>query len=172
VLRFFKTPGGHRYFVRGVGITEHAAAFFSLSGTNLPTEKVRFNMRPGRKSAASLSVVPIDPNRPLPRPTPLKRLTPRERQTFDLACAQNPHLRASDTALLTPYAMCVARLVSGKVRDIADIERLCRTVMALARSLRLTAQSRIGPRSVGRAQPVNNKFPWDPDLNPEPDDAG
>jgi hypothetical protein len=127
-------------------------------------------MKPGRPSAASLTVVPIDASRTRPKLIPLKRLNIRQRQTFNLVCAENPHLRPTDAPLVTAYSLVVARFLS--VSDVGDMEKLSRTIMALARTLRLTPQSRCDPKTVGRARPVNNKYAWDRAEPDDDDEAG
>jgi phage terminase small subunit len=118
-----------------------------------------------RKSAASLSVVPnVDgqPNRIRPRadvPASLRQII------NDLVASVPPeHFRSGDAALLEQYAQAIALarqayaelekkgpVINGRASPwIAVLEKTHRSAVALAARLRLSPQSRIDPKTVGR----------------------
>jgi hypothetical protein len=117
-------------------------------------------MQRGRKSAAHLSVVPVDANAPRPLLTPCRPLNKSEKHIFNAACVHYPHLGEGDTPLLTVYSIVSARMLTKL--SVADLEKLVRTSTAVARALRITARSRVDPKTLSRsmARPVNNKYPW------------
>jgi hypothetical protein len=59
---------------------------------------------------------------------------------FTELLALNGHLGVRDRALLTCFCQAVTKAQRGN-GDVSDWEKACRTMMALARSLRLTQQS-------------------------------
>jgi hypothetical protein len=62
------------------------------------------------------------------------------------------HLTAADMPVLISFVQVSikARKLASKPDKVADWERLCRLQMALARSLRLTVQSRVDPKTLTR----------------------
>ena len=76
-------------------------------------------------------------------------------------CAAD-HFRKSDLPMLCAYVQ--ALLLTRKLirtNAISDWEKASRVAMALATNLRLTVQSRIEPRGVGRQQIPSGPAPWD-----------
>jgi hypothetical protein len=93
-----------------------------------------------RRSQADLSTPRPPSNGKRPPITPTCPLTSSEKSLFTELLALNGHLGARDRALLTSYCQAVSK-AQRKSGDVADWERCCRTMLALARSLRLTEQS-------------------------------
>jgi hypothetical protein len=114
----------------------------------------------GRKSAALLAIPAIEAPRPRPEPPP--GLTKTERTLFTEIVDTAPHLRPSDASLLASFVQ--ATLMSRRsARDPARIdawEKATRLQVSLATRLRLSAQSRIDPQTLGRQQPPGPQ-PWD-----------
>ena len=112
----------------------------------------------GRKSAAVLNFPAVDGSRS--RITAPASLTKVERSLFTELAADTPHLVQADAPLLASYAQAV--LLSRKAgRDLGRIgewERATRAMMALARSLRLTPQSRTDSKTVARRQPAGSSY--------------
>lgn len=79
--------------------------------------------------------------------TPVTRLTTTERNIFNAIVTRNGHLRAADALLVTVLARQVG-LVLREYRegDASSVEKATRTMLALARSLRLTPQALQDPR--------------------------
>jgi len=113
-------------------------------------------MQPGRRSASSLSIVPTDASPPPSGLTPLGPLSKAEHRVFSFTVHQNRHLRARDVPLLELYAAAYCRSSKAKRGGVQKWERETRIMMALAVKLRLTVQSTVQPRTVGRLheQPV------------------
>ena len=128
----------------------------------------------GRKSAAALSVIPVDgkPDRLLP---PVS-LSDAERTVFvDLVAACDPtHFRPSDLPLLVRYCEAVVlaeraalelrlgAVVDGKPSPWITIqEKAVRAIVALSMRLRLSPQSRIDPKTRGRQQAYTGPRPWE-----------
>jgi hypothetical protein len=107
-------------------------------------------MKPGRPSAAHLSVVKSTATGTRPSLTPLEPLTTAERKIFDLMVKENAHLRPADIPLL----MTFARASAGSFKDLsaADFDKLARVAASLATKLRLTPQSRVNPLTLTRMQ--------------------
>ena len=106
-----------------------------------------------RRSAASLSVVSIDAAR-VARLRPPSSLSKLERETFVELAAIASHLKPADVPTLASYAQCVVLCRKlGRNPDKADLwQKMVRVQMALARSLRMTPQSRTDSRTAGRRQ--------------------
>jgi phage terminase small subunit len=128
----------------------------------------------GRKSAAALSVIAVDgdPDRLLPPAS----LSDPERIVFvDLVTACDPkQFRPSDLPLLCRY--CEAAVLAeqsalelrrGAVVDgkpspwITVQEKAVRAMVALSMRLRLSPQSRIDPKTLGRQQQYQGPLPWE-----------
>lgn len=117
----------------------------------------------GRQSAASLTPLPITGQSP--RLTPPSCLTKAERALFiDLMDSVGErHFVRSDLPLLISYvqACSLAQSAAGKPAKLAEWERAVKLQAMLARSLRLTVQSRTDPKTVGRRMPpVMHDKPW------------
>lgn len=124
-------------------------------------------MKRGRRSTASLNVIPININRARVIKPPVA-LTNAERDIFDDTARINTHLTAADATLLAAYAQAVCksfRLV--KRDDVSDWEKSNRIMLALARSLRLTQQAQTHPERAGRAR-ANAAVHQPPWQEPEP----
>jgi hypothetical protein len=89
-------------------------------------------------------------------------LSDAEARVFtETAAAVRPgHFVPNDAATLACYAQCVVKARAAAVDDPELWERLVRLQMALARSLRLTVQSRVDPRSLTRHPPPLTRPPW------------
>jgi len=131
-------------------------------------------MQRGRKGADHhLTLISPDATN-IQRPiTALKPLSPPEQKIFSMVAAENPHLRQSDSVLLTAFAK--AGIGSFNTDNAQDFERLSRTLMSLATKLRISPQSRVDPKSLGRRiadQPVGPRCPkpWDRDRDRDDDD--
>ena len=116
----------------------------------------------GRKSAEHLRLTAVDLEQPKLQPPPY--LTKRQRTEFseivDTAAAN--HFVASDVKLIASLAqvnLLVRELARGK--DFASYEKAVRMQVLLARSLRLTVQSRSDPKTVGRNVPPQLRHPWE-----------
>jgi hypothetical protein len=113
-----------------------------------------------RKSAASHLVVAASTATPVRvAPASGRKLTRRERAIFALAYRDNEHLRECDSPLVTAYSVAAARLETMPTKNVSDMEKLARCTLALARSLRLTLQSRVDPKTLSRA--IKNKYVWE-----------
>jgi hypothetical protein len=120
----------------------------------------------GRKSTASLSVVPISID--AQRPAPPSNLNKPQADLWRSIVADMPAgwFRSGD-ALLTMFCRhadtgnWLSKLIDAEPRDLANLQRLDRLlamraretqmVSSLATRMRLTQQARISPRSAGRA---------------------
>jgi hypothetical protein len=115
----------------------------------------------GRKSASLLAFPAIEVPRSLPEPP--RSLTKSERALFIELAANAEHLRPTDAPLLASYVQ--ATLMSRRsARDPARVEvweRATRIAAMLATKLRLTAQSRVDPKTLGRMQPPPGPEPWE-----------
>ena len=115
----------------------------------------------GRKSADVLALPMVEV--PRPQLEPPRGLTKAEQTLFSEIAASAPHLKQSDVPLLASFAQATL-LARGSARPacIDTWERATRTQVALARSLRLTAQSRIDPQTLGRQRPPRaGPAPWE-----------
>jgi hypothetical protein len=115
----------------------------------------------GRKSAAQLALRVIEA--PRPRPEPPRGLTNAEQTLFSEIAVHAPHLTPSDAPLLASFVQ--ATLMSRRsAHDPARLdawERSTRLQASLATKLRLTAQARIDPQTLGRQRPQTGPFPWE-----------
>src|SRR5258705_5187471 len=122
-------------------------------------------MKRGRRSAAS-NVISFGLPNSRPKITPLRRLSPVERRVFDHALRENGHLKRADAAMLEIYSIAHARTIAAKRKGPEAWEKEARTMMALARTLRLTVQSTQEPRTVARRRAEaesSGPKPWDDD---------
>jgi hypothetical protein len=108
-------------------------------------------IQPGRKSAAKLSLVELNPARTLLAPVvPLDKLALK---IFNLAVNRSPHLKLADAVLLTAYSQAAARVLQASNKaSLVDVERATRVMVSLARSLRLTPRSVTDPKTVGTSR--------------------
>jgi hypothetical protein len=110
--------------------------------------------------------------------SPVARLTQPELNLFNLTVTQNVHLKPRDALLLTLYVQAAARLLRGSKDAAGDREKATRTVIALARSLRLTAHSLTDARTTARQHknahepsPIDQFFADNPDDNDDDSDT-
>jgi hypothetical protein len=114
----------------------------------------------GRKSSAALLTFSVvDGTRP--RLTPPSSLTKSERSLFIELASGAEHLRPTDAPLLASYVQAIiASRRSARDPSKLDIwDKATRLQMSLATKLRLTAQSRADPKTVGRQEPSGSN-PW------------
>jgi phage terminase small subunit len=128
----------------------------------------------GRKSAAALSVIAVDgkPDRLLPPAS----LSDADRTVFvDLVTTCDPtHFQPSDLRLLCRYCeapvlaeQAALELRRGAVVDgkpspwITIQEKAVRAMVSLSMRLRLSPQSRIDPKTLGRKQAYTGPLPRD-----------
>ena len=126
-------------------------------------------IRPGRKSAAQLSMPPL--NGGPPRLDPPEFLSEPERKLFlELTEACSPgHFVRSDLPLLTAFVQAT-ELSRSAIRRAGDDpaalgqwDRATKMIGMLATRLRLSPQSRSEPRSVARHLPSPLPRPWLPE---------
>jgi hypothetical protein len=104
-----------------------------------------------RKSAAELSIVPPDATSARPRLSPPASLSNSERLEFIALADENRHLRRTDVVMLAAYVVGWTKVQKlARSKDVAPWERAVKTMLALARSMRLTQQSQRDPKVVGR----------------------
>ena len=115
----------------------------------------------GRKPASLLAFPAAEAARPKLDPPP--GLTKAERTLFTEIADYAQHLRPSDAPLLASYVQ--ATIISRRsARDPARIgvwEKATRVQASLATKLRLTAQARIDPKTLGRMQLRVGPAPWE-----------
>ena len=103
---------------------------------------------------------PIQPNPTLSRLRPPEWLSPAEQLLFTeiVNSVESRHLNESDLPVLVSFVQVTAACRAQANRASQDLskdaidgwDKLLRTQLALARSLRLTAQARIDPLTIGR----------------------
>jgi hypothetical protein len=101
-------------------------------------------------------------------------LTKCERTVFTETAQAFPHLGPADIPLLASFATATAMAQRlNKKGDISGWERAVRTQLALARSLRLSHQSRTDPQILTRrmADDPNKVRPWLGSAEEESDDG-
>jgi hypothetical protein len=128
----------------------------------------------GRKSAEALAVPSV--NGKGPRLEPPASLSEAERSVFiGLVTACDPdHFRASDLPLLVRYTESIVlgdqaalelrkgAVVKGKTSPWLAIQReAIKAMVALSIRLRLSPQSRIDPKTLGRQQLRRGPAPWE-----------
>lgn len=112
----------------------------------------------GRKSATG-NVVALRPTGSGPRLTPPSLLSNQEAQLFSELAAAAPHLSSTDTPILTSYVLAISKSNElSRSHDTASWEKTVRVMMALARTLRLTAQSLVDPKTAFRKRPPPPSF--------------
>jgi phage terminase small subunit len=126
-----------------------------------------------RKSSAALLVPPLDGSPPQLEPPP--SLSPPERQLFiDLVAAvDRRHFRPSDLPLLCRYveAAVLAEQAAKELREHGAVidgrpspwiviqEKSVRALTSLSMRLKLSPQSRLSNRALGRQKPIGPR-PW------------
>jgi phage terminase small subunit len=138
----------------------------------------------GRKSAAANLVTP-DLTGTRSRLTAPEYLSTEEEALFDeiVAVSDRQHLVLTDVPLLVCYVQSYikARALVSDPDKIREWEKTVRTMTMLARSLRLTPQSRVHPEKAGRsardqkraalaAELFNYRAPWSDDDDHEDGD--
>ena len=128
----------------------------------------------GRKSAASFEVISVDGSPD--RLQPPDHLSADERQRFvDIVAACDArHFRPSDVSLLSRYCEAdgLAERAAKELREnpvidgrpspwLAVQEKSVRALTALSIRLRLSPQSRIDARALGRQDPRLSVNPWE-----------
>jgi hypothetical protein len=128
----------------------------------------------GRKSAEALAVPSV--NGKGPRLEPPASLSEAERSVFvGLVTACDPdHFRASDLPLLVRYTESIVladqaalelrkgAVVKGKSSPWLAVQReAIKAMVALSMRLRLSPQSRIDPKTLGREQVRQGPAPWE-----------
>jgi hypothetical protein len=108
-----------------------------------------------------------------PRLQPPPYLTKRQRTEFTeiVDAASANHFVASDVPLIASLAqvnLLVRELARGK--DFATYEKAIRMQVLLARSLRLTVQSRSDPKTIGRNVPPQYPRPWEDWIKADQED--
>jgi hypothetical protein len=128
----------------------------------------------GKKSRAGLAIVKVN-GKPA-RLEPPSSLPEAERAVFvDLVAASDPeHFRSSDLPLLVRYVESIVladrasselrkgAVVKGKTSPWLAIQReAIKAMVALSIRLRLSPQSRIDPKTLGRQQLRRGPAPWE-----------
>jgi len=100
------------------------------------------------------------------RLTPPSSLNDDEQALFSelVGACDASHFRESDLPLLISYiqATLISRAAAHDPDRIVLWEKATRMQATLATRLRLSPQSRIDPKTIGRQQPRPGPFPWDP----------
>jgi hypothetical protein len=128
-----------------------------------------------RKSAASLTVVPLDVTGKRTALSPVGLQLTRDELTYFNFVARNcNHLTQLDVPNLMLYACAVVRAMKSRNRDDGEFEKQTRLALTAARSLRLTPQACMQGVSANRAreQPALYHRPWDRHPERHPDDRG
>lgn len=115
-----------------------------------------------RRSAASLSVVPLDVVH-IERLQPPRGLAKRECEVFIEMSKHAGHLRPADAALLAALAQAIilSRRLARDPAKVAEWEKAVRTQAMLSTKLRMTPQSRVDARGAGRQQQGSpGSDPW------------
>jgi phage terminase small subunit len=128
----------------------------------------------GRISAAELSVIGVDGQ--LARPLPPAALSEPERELFSsiVGGCDAEHFRQTDLPLLSRYCEAAVlaeqaalelrngAVVNGKPSPWIVIQEKCvRAMVSLSMRLRLSPQSRLDPKTLGRQQPQRGPMPWE-----------
>jgi phage terminase small subunit len=131
-------------------------------------------MKRGRISAAELSVIGVDGQSA--RPSPPVCLSEPERELFSsiVGGCDAEHFRQTDLPLLSRYCEATilaeraalelrnGAVVNGKPSPWIVIQEKCvRAMVSLSMRLRLSPQSRLDPKTLGRQQPQRGPMPWE-----------
>ena len=129
----------------------------------------------GRKSAASFETINVDGSPD--RLQPPDHLSADERRRFaDIVTnCDARHFRPSDMSLLVRFVEAdgLAERAAKELRKhpvvdgkpsawLAVQEKSVRALVSLSMRLRLSPQSRVDPKTLGRQQPQRGPLPWDP----------
>jgi hypothetical protein len=118
----------------------------------------------GRKSTAGLAALNVT-GKPS-RLTPPSSLNDDEQALFSelVGACDASHFRESDLPLLISYVQStmISRAAAHDPDRIVLWEKATRMQATLATRLRLSPQSRIDPKTIGRQQPHPGPRPWDP----------
>ncbi len=129
----------------------------------------------GRISAAAMSVIGVGGEQA--RPSPPACLSGPERELFAalVTGCDADHFRQTDLPLLSRYCEAAilaeqaalelrnGAVVNGKPSPWIVVQEKCvRAMVSLSMRLRLSPQSRIDPKTLGRQQPSSGRNPWDP----------
>jgi len=100
------------------------------------------------------------------RLTPPSSLNDDEQALFSelVGACDASHFRESDLPLLISYiqATLISRAAAHDPDRIVLWEKATRMQATLATRLRLSPQSRVDPKTIGRQQPQRGPLPWDP----------
>jgi phage terminase small subunit len=128
----------------------------------------------GRKSAAALSIIGVDGQQA--RPFPPACLSEQERELFAsiVGGCDADHFRQTDLPLLSRYCEAAilaehaalelrnGAVVDGKPSPWIIVQEKCvRAMVSLSMRLRLSPQSRVDPKTLGRQQPQRGPLPWE-----------
>ena len=133
----------------------------------------------GRKSAASYETISVDGSPDRLQPPDHLSADERRRFTEIVANCDARHFRHSDLPLLCRFveADALAERAAQELRKNAVLkngkpnpwlavqEKNVRTLTALSMRLRLSPQSRIDARAMGRQQPRSTVVPWEWEKN-------
>jgi hypothetical protein len=118
----------------------------------------------GRKSTSSLTELNVTGGPS--RLTPPSSLNDDEQALFGelVGACDASHFRESDLPLLISYiqSTLISHAAAHDPNRIALWEKATRMQATLATRLRLSPQSRVDPKTVGRHQPYSGPNPWDP----------
>ncbi len=129
----------------------------------------------GRISAEALSMIGVGGEQA--RPSPPAGLSKPEREMFAtiVAGCDADHFRQTDLPLLSRYCEAAilaeqaalelrnGAVVNGKPSPWIVVQEKCvRAMVSLSMRLRLSPQSRVDPKTLGRQQPSSGRNPWDP----------
>jgi hypothetical protein len=119
----------------------------------------------GRKSGAALVALPNNVDGSPSRLEPPADLLDDERALFLrlINAASAHHFAATDEPILTSFVQCtlLVRSLANKPTKIDAWEKAVRAQTLLARSLRLTPQSRMDPKTLARKQQEwTGPTPW------------
>jgi hypothetical protein len=121
----------------------------------------------GRKSAAFLTGPDVT-GKPT-RLTAPSSLTIAEQTLFNelTGACDSSHFRKSDIPLLVSFvqATLIAEAAAQDPETIAIWEKSTRLQATLATRLRLSPQSRVDPKTLGRQEQSNLRKPWEPIVN-------
>jgi hypothetical protein len=116
----------------------------------------------GRKPASVVTFPVIEAPRPAIEPP--RSLRKSERVLFSELVASAGHLRPSDAPLLASYvqATLTSHRSAGDPSKLDTWDKATRLQMSLATKLRLTAQSRVDPQTLGRMKLLpEGPGPWE-----------
>jgi hypothetical protein len=121
----------------------------------------------GRKSSASLSILPIE-SRTIPIQPPASIENTAEGRLFIEIVASLPadHFRKCDIPLLQQF--CRATLIAEKAADVQQFTQMARLLAVLASKLRICPSAR---KRIAEAPQVQTPKPWLGGADAAPDDT-